>query len=66
MKNKKELYAIAAVLAIIVIAAVALVILQHEQKCGLEQCHGLELTCGPNVPEMCTKEYKLGISKMSL
>ena len=31
-----------------------------EEKCGLENCHGLEFTCGPNVPEFCTEVYKLG------
>jgi hypothetical protein len=29
-------------------------------KCGLESCHGLEATCGPNVPQFCTAEYQLG------
>ncbi len=29
-------------------------------KCGIESCHGLEITCGPNVPEVCTEEYALG------
>jgi hypothetical protein len=31
-----------------------------EQRCGLENCHGLDITCGPNVPEVCTEEYVLG------
>jgi hypothetical protein len=22
-------------------------------KCGVENCHGLEITCGPNIPEIC-------------
>ena len=30
------------------------------EKCGLEKCHGLELSCGPNVPEVCTELYQLG------
>lgn len=29
-------------------------------KCGLENCHGLELSCGPNVPDVCTFLYQLG------
>jgi hypothetical protein len=33
---------------------------QQEQKCGIEQCHGLELTCGSNVPDACTEIYQLG------
>ena len=32
----------------------------QEQKCGIEQCHGLELTCGSNVPDACTEIYQLG------
>jgi hypothetical protein len=28
--------------------------------CGIEQCHGLEVTCGQNVPEFCTAIYQLG------
>ena len=32
----------------------------QEQKCGVEQCHGLELTCGSDVPDACTEIYKLG------
>lgn len=33
---------------------------QIEKKCGLENCHGLELSCGPNAPEVCTEVYQLG------
>ena len=29
-------------------------------KCGIEQCHGLDITCGPNVPEACTMIYMAG------
>jgi hypothetical protein len=28
--------------------------------CGLTPCHGLDLTCGPDVPEVCTAVYQLG------
>ncbi len=30
------------------------------QKCGIENCHGLDIKCGPNPPEMCTAMYGLG------
>lgn len=30
------------------------------KECGVENCHGLNITCGPNVPEMCTFEYQVG------
>lgn len=28
--------------------------------CGLTPCHGLDLTCGPAIPEVCTTVYQLG------
>lgn len=28
--------------------------------CGRENCHGLEIKCGPNPAQMCTMEYQLG------
>lgn len=34
--------------------------IQGAEICGIENCHGLEITCGPNVPEMCLTIYKLG------
>ncbi len=30
------------------------------KQCGIESCHGLEITCGPNVPEVCTEIYMAG------
>lgn len=32
----------------------------EEGKCGIENCHGLDITCGPNIPEVCTMEYAFG------
>jgi hypothetical protein len=29
-------------------------------SCGLTTCHGLDLACGANAPEICTMEYQLG------
>ncbi|ODS35899.1 MAG: hypothetical protein A7316_03080 [Candidatus Altiarchaeales archaeon WOR_SM1_86-2] len=29
-------------------------------KCVIENCHGLNISCGPNVPEVCTEIYMLG------
>lgn len=29
-------------------------------KCGIENCHGLDIVCGSDVPEMCTLEYQVG------
>ncbi len=28
--------------------------------CGLTSCHGLDLACGTNVPQVCTMEYQIG------
>jgi len=29
-------------------------------ECGIQECHGIDVTCGSNVPEACTLEYRLG------
>jgi len=29
-------------------------------QCGIEQCHGFNLTCGTDVPEACTEMYQAG------
>jgi hypothetical protein len=29
-------------------------------SCGMENCHGLNISCGPKVPEFCTEIYELG------
>jgi hypothetical protein len=31
-----------------------------QSSCGLTTCHGLDLACGTNAPQVCTEEYKLG------
>ena len=31
-----------------------------ENACGIESCNGLDITCGPKIPEMCTAIYRLG------
>jgi len=30
------------------------------KNCGITTCHGLDLACGANAPEVCTMEYRLG------
>jgi hypothetical protein len=32
------------------------------EKCGIENCHGLDIICGENVADFCTMEYQLGDS----
>jgi len=29
-------------------------------SCGFTTCHGLDLACGTNAPQVCTMEYQLG------
>lgn len=29
-------------------------------ECGVESCHGLEISCGPNIPDACTLQYAFG------
>jgi hypothetical protein len=33
---------------------------QGTDKCGIENCHGLDIVCGPNIAEMCTAIYMAG------
>ena len=33
---------------------------QISGRCGIENCHGLNITCGPNVPETCDLMYRVG------
>lgn len=28
--------------------------------CGFTTCHGLDLACGTNAPQVCTMEYRIG------
>ena len=30
------------------------------RRCALESCHGLNLKCGFNAPDMCTQMYSIG------
>lgn len=29
------------------------------EACGIEQCHGLKISCGPNIPKICTMEFRI-------
>jgi hypothetical protein len=33
---------------------------QGSENCALENCHGMDFTCGPNAPQVCTAMYALG------
>jgi hypothetical protein len=30
------------------------------KKCGIQNCHGLDISCGSNVPDVCTEIYMMG------
>ncbi|MEI7433458.1 MAG: hypothetical protein WCJ93_04320 [Methanomicrobiales archaeon] len=38
----------------------------EQAACGIQNCHGMEISCGPQVVEMCTMEYQLGDKCRSL
>jgi hypothetical protein len=61
--------------AILVISALSFVLLTGKDKrenqksndpvvkdmpCGMQNCHGLEISCGPNPVEMCDMMYQMG------
>lgn len=31
-----------------------------QESCGIENCHGIDIVCGPNVPQACTEMYAMG------
>jgi len=31
-----------------------------QQDCDIENCHGLDISCGSNIPDSCTESYGLG------
>lgn len=48
------------VLCLIVLGATAVPLSADEELCGIENCHGMEILCGPNVAEQCTMMYAFG------
>lgn len=75
MLNKKIIYGIIVIIVLVIVLATLLIINkrnvstpwippnnepQNSEKCGIENCHGLNITCGPNVPDACTEVYQLG------
>jgi hypothetical protein len=76
MKNKKLIYGI--IITFVLIVSTVLIWNNYQiqensikpiklpsiisEECGIEQCHGLDITCGPNVPDLCTMMYVAGDS----
>lgn len=57
---KKE-FKLAIILVLVIGGILWLTNYNYESNlCGIEQCHGLDISCGPNVPDMCTEIYMLG------
>ena len=42
------------------IATVVPVETPGQSTCGFTTCHGLDVTCGMNTPQVCTMEYMIG------
>lgn len=36
------------------------VVTPSQSSCGFASCHGLDLACGTDAPDVCTMEYRLG------
>ena len=42
------------------VSPVVTTITVSQSACGITSCHGLNLACGPNPPEVCTAIYQIG------
>lgn len=61
MKNKIILAIITFALVFLVVIIFHLInIYSRTSRCGIENCHGLDIKCGPNIPNACTMEYQIG------
>lgn len=65
MESKKLVYALLIVGAVAIGGVGLFTYLSNaggvgSKRCGMENCHGLDITCGPNIPKFCTEEYMLG------
>lgn len=68
MGKKKVVYIISAL--VLAALAVATIFIYRDyrtvqdsdgtRRCGIESCHGLDIVCGNNPPEVCTEMYQLG------
>lgn len=61
MKTKFIIIPIVAIVLISV--AVVLFLLNIHSKashCGIENCHGMDIKCGSNIPDACTMIYQIG------
>jgi hypothetical protein len=55
MKKRKIFF-----LCLIVLLRAGIPLSSAEEKCGIENCHGMDIQCGPNIAEQCTMMYAFG------
>ena len=48
------------VIILILILAAAAAWFFWFRPCGIENCHGLNITCGTNIAKVCTENYAIG------
>lgn len=48
------------VLGLVAFLAAVIPLSAAGEKCGIENCHGLDIQCGPNIAEQCTMMYGFG------
>ncbi len=59
-KRDKRIIAVFAVLAVLIAGTFLVVRMRKEERCGIENCHGYVIECGPDVAEMCAAFYQAG------
>lgn len=63
MKQSKAVF----ILLLLCLGFFFLLILRNNQqtqnnsgKCGIENCHGLDISCGPNIAQICDEMFMVG------
>lgn len=66
-ENKKLLLSVGLIFFLVVIGAALFwhfyqktPLIFPSTKCGPENCHGLNIKCGFNIPDVCTEVYEIG------
>lgn len=59
-KNKKMCLGILGIVLLVSAVTIVLLYAPSQLRCGIENCHGLDIKCGPNIPEACTAMYTSG------
>ncbi len=64
--NNHLIFSMAAIVLLFVSTGYAASAMEHRPagdgatQCGIENCHGVDITCGEHVAEVCTMMYALG------